>query len=322
MDPIKSYSDYLVALSKQTSDLPAVKIEAINALEKLRQNNPNLCEEYHLRFEESKRPKQKLKNDKEEYLRADSEIYLEKLRKNARKKLLRGPNRLGLKAGMPSWITEKVLLSYIDKLSITDLITSSGNMVQRESIHRKCIKMAVADRKIDEILLRNIIINRCRILWDKITSKPDYTFASVKYFILENATIEELANADIDGSLNHSKLYGFIFNKKIKKLTDSEIKEKKQNENDLKAKEKIDRMKQNDNKSQDLRKLANKALNYIDKHNKANDEYPLPDKYKLEDLKTAIEKISDDELLSIYNGKRIDADKLYSKCISILKYEQ
>ena len=59
-------------------------------------------------------------------------------------------------------------------------------------------------------------------------------------------------------------------------------------------------------------------FNFIEKHNKANDGFPLPENCNLEDLKSAIDEISDDDLLSIYNGKRIEADKLYELCIRVL----
>ena len=68
-----------------------------------------------------------------------------------------------------------------------------------------------------------------------------------------------------------------------------------------------------------LRKMVIKAWNYIEKHNKANDGYPLPENIELDDLLVAINQISDEDLLSAFDGKRIEADKLYELCMKALE---
>ena len=57
MRVIETYSDYLVALRNQTSDLRFIKTEATKALENLRRNNPKKYAEFKARYEEAKKPK-------------------------------------------------------------------------------------------------------------------------------------------------------------------------------------------------------------------------------------------------------------------------
>ncbi len=161
MRVIKSYSDYLIAVRDQTSDLRYVRTEAINALENLCRSNPEKFAEYKAKQEESKKPKPRFAQgkayDKAKYIQEHPEIQVDELRENAKERLKRGSYGFALGFELPTWLTEENLLESVDKLTISDLITGNGNPVSRQTLLRKCIKIAVAERRINEAIIRDAL---------------------------------------------------------------------------------------------------------------------------------------------------------------------
>lgn len=74
--------------------------------------------------------------------------------------------------------------------------------------------------------------------------------------------------------------------------------------------------------SEVLKKRVRTPINYIEAVNKKTKKYPVPDFYTRKDLVEAFYKITPEEIAKTYNGKWIDADKLYAKALKILKTEQ
>lgn len=70
-----------------------------------------------------------------------------------------------------------------------------------------------------------------------------------------------------------------------------------------------------------LRTLANKAINYINAQNTRKGKYPLPLTNRRSLFNVALDEITDEELYKMYDGKQIDADKLYAKFMTIIKHE-
>ena len=198
------------------------------------------------------------------------------------------------------------MLRSLDELTIPDLITGSGNLAQRAILYRKCIRRAAASGRVDETKLRQTILSKCRNIWNIIKIHPSYSFEVLEYYILKVATAEELANAGVNYPTN---IVDMMFNNRIYKLNIEELKERE-------IKEKVEKLKREN--PLEIRRLAQKAWNYIQKHSNANDGYHIPQNYDIVDLKNAIDKISDDALYTAFNGKRIDADKLYNQIIRIL----
>ena len=227
MRVIKSYSDYLIALRNQTSDLRYVRTEAINALENLRRSNPEKYAEYKARQDEDKKPKPKSAQektfDKERYIKENPEIDVEELRKNARARMQKDKYGFGLRADVPVWMTEEDLLSSVDQLSIADLITGSGKPVTRQAIIKKCIKIAVADRRIDEAKLRSYVCGVFCGYYNKkvITLPASLSYEMVKVIINQEATIEELVKISDGATFNLAELTMFIY-RRAKQMPDSE----------------------------------------------------------------------------------------------------
>lgn len=161
MHAIKSYSDYLIALRNQTSDLRFVKTEAIQALQNLHNSNPKKYAEYKARYEESQKLKSRYAKgrayDRESYMQEHPEIDVEELRKQAKERLKKGSFGFALCFDLPTWLTEENLLKSVDQLTISDLITGSGKPVPRQTLLRKCIKIAIAEKRIDEVIIRDAL---------------------------------------------------------------------------------------------------------------------------------------------------------------------
>lgn len=206
---INSYEDFLAVLQAITFDDPVNRNEAKNALAVFRRKKPELYVKYSKMCGWKEKSQEKEKNKKGDNS-DNSDPKLKKLRNNARSRLMKG--KFGF--DLPSWITEKDLLSSIDQLDVSDMITETGEPVQRVTLYRKSIKLAAANGRIDEVKLRRVILNRCRIIWNNITNHPDFSFEALKRFILEFATTEELADAGID----HNKLVELMFDDRIKGL--------------------------------------------------------------------------------------------------------
>lgn len=214
---IETYEDFLFALQAKAFDDPVSRDEAKDALDNFRRKNPKLFEKYSKMCEGVEEPQpivqakprkpQKKTGDTGKHNNEHPEINVKRLRNIARKRLMKG--KFGF--DLPSWITEEELLSSIDQMTITDLTTETGDPVQRAILYRKCIILAATNGRIDEGKLRQVIINRCRIIWNNITNHPDYSFETLKCFILEVATAEELADAGID----YNKLVDIMYDKRI-----------------------------------------------------------------------------------------------------------
>ena len=312
---IETYEEFIAALQAKKSDDRVERNEAKNALGNLRIKYPEQFEKYSKWYEGIEEPlptiqvkprkPRALPADKERYIQEHPEINVEELRNKARERLMKGKYGMGIRFDLPSWISERDLLSSVETLAISDLITADGSLAQRAILYRKCIRRAAASGRVDEMALRQTILNSCRNLWNMIKTHPNYSFEALQYYILKVATNEELANAGV----NPTDIIDVMFNNKISKLNIEELRERE-------IKEKVEKLKR-ENPSE-IRRLAKKAWNYIQKHCNGSDDFPLPENCKIEDLKLAIDKISDDDLWTAFDGKRIEANKLYELCVKTL----
>lgn len=245
MRVIESYSDYLIAVRDQTSDIRYVRTEAINALQNLRNSKPEKYAEYKARQEEAKKPKprsvQARAYDKAKYIQEHPEIDVEELRKNARERMQKDKYGFGLRADVPVWMTEEDLLSSVDQLSVADLITGTGKPVTRQAIIKKCIKIAVADRRIDEAKLRSYVCSVFCSYYNKkfITLPAHVSYAMVKVMINQESTVEELARISDGETFNLAELTMFIYGK-AKQMSDLE-RERVERIAEKKRKEKLER---------------------------------------------------------------------------------
>lgn len=212
---IETYEEFLAALQAKKSDDRVERNEAKNALGILRIKYPKQFEKntkWHEGIEEMPpiipaKPRKPLAKagDKEQYIREHPELSLKDLRDKARAKLMKGPYGLGLRAGLPSWISDSEVLSSFEMLTISDLITASGNLIQREPLQRKCIKLVVADRRFDEEKLRKTVQSmfscyyNCGIVGLK---DPSY-FAPVRRMLYEDTTIDELLYVTNNGNCSN-----------------------------------------------------------------------------------------------------------------------
>lgn len=315
---INDYNDFLSALKDKNSNDWTIRNEASFALAVLKQKKTKLFNEFTMKYEgiePSDEPSetQKEANSKEESIQKHPKINIEEVRKKARECLVKGKHGLGLRFGLPVWISEENVLISLDLLDLSDLITSSNKLVRYDTLQRRCIKRAVVDGRIDKRKVREFVLSHCKSPWNIKSPKYPlyYSYETVKWFVKDIATTEELADVSIDAKVDFSKLFGLLIKKGIKEPPDKEIIEKNTELKEHREEQVFER-------PQNLKKLAHKAFNYIEKHSKAQDGFPLPDNCELEDLKKAIDSISDDDLFSIYNGKRIEADKLYELCIRVL----
>lgn len=258
MHAIKSYSDYLIALRNQTSDLRFVKTEAIQALQNLHNSNPKKYAEYKARYEESQKPKQKSARaaayDKKKYIQEHPELSVDELRNKAKERLERDRYGLYLSVYIPNWITVEQVLESIDSFEIADLITANGKPVPRQTLIQRCIKRAVADRRIDEKRLREIITNQFISHYknNNIALRSPNLFEPIKTMINNEATVEELVNVTDITSLNCEKMVRLINSKNIRELTDEELERLKQNKK--KSKNALKRAKRRAEKEAALKK--------------------------------------------------------------------
>lgn len=242
MHAIKSYSDYLIALRNQTSDLRFVKTEAIQALQNLHNSNPKKYAEYKARQEEAKKPKPRSAQgrayDKAKYIQEHPEIDVEELRRKARTSLIRRPYGLRLDVYLPNWITEEEVMNSVEQLTISDLITSSGKFITRDTLIKRCIKCAVGDRRLDENKLRQIISSQFTSYYNNktITLRNPRLFIPIKRFLKNEATVDELANVTDGTSLDFDKFFRLINSKDIKELSDDEMKRLNNKQTEYKSK--------------------------------------------------------------------------------------
>lgn len=242
MRVIESYSDYLIAVRDQTSDIRYVRTEAINALQNLRNSKPEKYAEYKARQEEAKKPKPRSAQgrayDKAKYIQEHPEIDVEELRRKARTSLIRRPYGLGLGTFLPNWITEDEVMNSVEQLTISDLITSSGKFISRDTLIKRCIKCAVFDRRIDENKLRQIISSQFTSYYNNktIALRNPNLFIPIKRFLINEATVDELANVTDGTSLDFDKFFRLINSKDIKELSDDEIKRLNNNQTEHKSK--------------------------------------------------------------------------------------
>jgi len=247
MQVINSYSDYLIAVRNQTSDLRFVRTEAIQALQNMRN-----------RHEEAQKPKQKSARaaayDKKKYIQEHPELSVDELRNKAKERLERDRYGLYLSVYIPNWITVEQVLESIDSFEIADLITANGKPVPRQTLIQRCIKRAVADRRINEKRLREIITNQFISHYknNNIALRSPNLFEPIKTMINNEATAEELVNVTDITSLNCEKMVRLINSKNIREMTDEELERLKQNKK--KSKNALKRAKRRAEKEAALKK--------------------------------------------------------------------
>ena len=163
MRSINDYSEYLAALNETSSKDPVARYEAKKALENLKREAPDRYTLYRLLNKEIEAPKEEVPKgerkvyDKEKYIREHPEINVRELRNKAKKRLKKGSYGFALCFDLPSWLTEENLLKSVDQLTVPDLITGSGNPVPRQTLLRKCIKIAIAEKRINEVMVRDAL---------------------------------------------------------------------------------------------------------------------------------------------------------------------
>ncbi len=163
MRSINDYSEYLATLKETSSKDPVARDEAKKALEFLQREAPDRYTLYRLLNKEIEAPKEEAQKgerivyDKEKYIREHPEINVNELRYKAKERLKKGSYGFALCFDLPTWLTEENLLKSVDQLTISDLITGNGKPVPRQTLLRRCIKIAVAERRIDEVVLRDTL---------------------------------------------------------------------------------------------------------------------------------------------------------------------
>jgi hypothetical protein len=329
MRTINNYDEFVAAIKDKSSEDRVVRNEAKNALAVFHSKYPGRFDEYKAKYEgfdyskiqqeTAVMPKPTQKEgrrtaaDKEQFIKDHPKLNVQKLRNEAREKLLKGSLGFGLQFDLPKWVTVNDVLISLDQLDLSDLLTTSGKLAARDTLRRKCIKRAAAEGRIDEKMLREYVLSQCTNLWQKSSVRPDYPFESVKWFILKVATAEELAVACASG-ISMFKQIDIIYDRRIPKLNITELKEKEK----IEIIEKLKRY-----NPSEIRRLAKKAGLDIFYNKKKNPHYLLPENCKIEDLKAVIDKISEDELWAIFDGQRVNADALYTLCIEVIgNFEQ
>lgn len=309
---VDNYSDFLSALREKTSNDAKTRNDAKNALGILKQTNPKLYNEYRARYEGIVLPtptitqSPRVESAAPKHIRKTNKLSEREIQDKAYNRLV---NNGYIMYNKPPWITTNDVLNSFPKLDISDLITEKGNLVKGNTILRKCIRLAAEEGRIDELKLRQIVFDKCRRLWNYFPNEPDYSFDQLKWFILKVIPAEELTDTFTEYGVSDSKVINLLFDNRIKELDINELKEEE-------LKKKVEKMRRE--QPSEIRLLVNKALNYIQKHNKTDNRYPLPENCNVGDLKIAIDKISDDDLYSTFDGKRVDADILYKLCIKVL----
>lgn len=163
MRSINDYSEYLATLKETSSKDPVVRYEAKKALEILQKDAPDRYTLYRILNKEIEAPKEeapkgkRIVYDKEKFIREHPEIDVRDLRKKAKERLIKGSYGFGLHYELPSWLTEENLLKSVDQLTVSELITGSGKPVPRQTLLRKCIKIAIEEKRIDEGMVRDAL---------------------------------------------------------------------------------------------------------------------------------------------------------------------
>ena len=232
MRSINDYSEYLAALKDKSSKDPAIRAEAMKALDYLQREAPDRYTLYRILNKEIEAPKEEAPKgerrvyDKEKYIREHPEINVNELRYKAKERLKKGSYGFALCFDLPTWLTEENLLKSVDQLTISDLITGNGKPVPRQTLLRRCIKIAVAERRIDETKLRNYICGVfCSYYNSKIvTLKTPSLYEPVKKMIMEKATVEELVKISDGPSFNFGEL-GLLIYKTEKTFSEEQLKE-------------------------------------------------------------------------------------------------
>lgn len=230
MKSINDYSEYLSTLGDTKSKDPVIRDEAKKALEALQRENPGRYTLYRVLNKEIDPPetmmpkKEKKVYEKGQFIREHPEIKVEEVRKRARARLLRGPYGLPWRFDTPSWISDEDMLISLDRLTLPDLMTISGKIVPRPTLVRRCVKLAVAERRIDEEKLRRYVIGMFVSYYNKkiIGLKSPYLFEPVKKMLQEEATLDELADISLGWGVDVEKLVRLI-NKKEIKVTEEDI---------------------------------------------------------------------------------------------------
>ena len=232
MRSINDYSEYLATLKGTSSKDPTARDGAKKALEILKREAPDRYTLYRILNKEIEAPKEEAPKgerkvyDKEKYIREHPEINVRELRKKAKQRLKKGSGGFELSLDLPVWLTENDLLLSVERLTIFDLITASGKPVPRQTLLRKCIKIAVAERRIDETKLRNYICSVfCSYYNSKIvTLRTPALYEPTKKMIMGEATVEELVKISDGPSFNIGELVNLI-QKKESELSEEQLKE-------------------------------------------------------------------------------------------------
>lgn len=231
MRTIENYYDFFSAMRDKQSEDRVVRNEAKNALGNFHIRDPKRFEEFKAQYE-GITPQytiipQKLKTEKKPKKPTPKypELSEQEIREKARQNLIKGSCGYGLHHDLPNGITvEDVLISF-DKLQLSDLITKGGNLVQRKTLLRKCIKLAASEGRVDENKLRTRIIGWCKNYYSKADNiyKPPFSFAAMSYIIKLKTNAEEIADIYDDGRINFGSLVCLAKKKGIDKLPAEEI---------------------------------------------------------------------------------------------------
>ena len=232
MRTIENYDDFVAAMKDKSSDDRVVRNEAKNALGNFRIRDPKRFEDFKARYE-GITPPEPIILPKSQAVKKPAkpapkhpELSEQEIREKARQALIKGSYEYGLHNDLPNGITVEDILISFDKLQLSDLITKSGNIVQRKTLLRKCIKLAASEGRVDENKLRTRIIGWCKNYYSKADSykyKPSYSFAAMNYIIMHKTNAEEIADIYDDGKIDLGRLVALAVKKGIDKLPAEEI---------------------------------------------------------------------------------------------------
>ena len=232
MRTIENYYDFFSAMRDKQSEDRVVRNEAKNALGNFHIRDPKRFEEYKAQYEGITPqytiipPKPKTEKKPKKPTPKYPELSEQEIREKARQNLIKRSCGYGLHHDLPNGITvEDVLISF-DKLQLSDLITKSGNLVQRKTLLRKCIKLAASEGRVDESKLRTRIISWCKNYYSKADNyifKPSFSFAAMSYIIKLKTNAEEIADIYDDGKIDLGRLVVLAVKKGIDKLPAEEI---------------------------------------------------------------------------------------------------
>ena len=178
--------------------------------------------------------------EKEQYIQEHPELDIEELRKEAKIRMYRSRFRMGLFFSLPPWITEENAILSLERLTISDLITSSGKLPPRDTIIRRCIRKAVAEGRVDEDKLRNSVLSQFENYYRKelILLRSPNLYVPVQRLIKYEASIEELAVVMENWCIDVKKFVRLINKKDLKELTDEEMRALEQERKKKKKKRK------------------------------------------------------------------------------------